>query len=70
MQEKTVHIPKISCGHCVAAIKREAGEIEGVASVEGDIATKNITFRFGPPATWEEISAVLAELGYPAEPFA
>lgn len=65
MQEKTVHIPNISCNHCVATIKREVGIVAGVSSVEGDAATKNITFKFDSPATLEEIAALLVELGYP-----
>ncbi len=28
MEEKTVHIPTISCGHCVATIKREVEDIK------------------------------------------
>ena len=43
MSEKTVHIPNISCGHCVMAVKNEAGEIPGVTKVDGDPNTKNVT---------------------------
>ena len=47
MEEKTVHIPGISCGHCVNTIKNEVGELEGVQSVEGDENTKMMTFKWG-----------------------
>jgi len=66
MEEKTVNIPKISCGHCVMAIKREVGEVEGVQSVEGDENTKKVTIKWAAPATWEKIAGTLDELGYPA----
>ena len=67
MQEKTVTIPNISCGHCVTTITRELGEIPGVGEITGDAGSKRMTVRWQKPATWEEIAAVLAEIGYPAE---
>ena len=66
MDEKTVHISGISCGHCVMTITREVGELEGVSSVEGDEKRKKVTFRWESPASWEKITDTLKELGYPA----
>jgi len=66
MEEKTVHIPFISCGHCVTTVRREIGKLEGVTSVEGNEKTKMVTIRWTSPATWEKISATLKEVGYPA----
>jgi copper chaperone len=65
MNEKTVHIPGINCGHCVANIKREVAEIKGVSSVEGDPTSKNVTIEWDAPADWDQIKATLAEIGYP-----
>ncbi len=67
MDEKTVHISGISCGHCVMTITREVGELEGVRSVEGDEKTKKVTFGWESPASWEKITDTLKELGYPAD---
>ena len=67
MEEKSVHVPSISCGHCVMTIKREVGEMEGVKSVEGDETTKTVTVKWDNPATWEKITDTLKEVGYPAE---
>ncbi len=67
MTEKKVHIPAISCGHCVMTIKREVGELAGVSSVEGDQNTKDVTIAWDDPATWEKIAATLDEIGYPAQ---
>jgi copper chaperone len=67
MSEKTVNIPNISCGHCVATIKRELGEIKGVASVDGDVQGKNVTVKWAEPASWKQIADTLAEIGYPAK---
>jgi copper chaperone CopZ len=67
MEEKKVHIPTISCGHCVMTIKREVEELEGVNSVEGDEKTKMVSIKWENPATWDKIAETLKETGYPAE---
>lgn len=66
METVKLHVPNINCGHCVMSIKREVGELAGVASVEGDVATRDVEISFGPPATLEGIKALLNEIGYPA----
>lgn len=68
MTERTVDVPAIHCGHCVRAIAMEVEEVDGVVSIEGDPATKKVTVRFEPPATWEAIAAAMTEAGYPPAP--
>ena len=65
MEEKIVNIPAISCGHCMMAIKREVGDLEGVTSVEADENAKTASFKWESPATWEKIADTLKEAGYP-----
>lgn len=65
METKTVKIPDISCGHCLATVKREAGEVTGVKSVEGDVESKQVTFEYDSPDTWGKIEAALKDAGYP-----
>ncbi len=65
MEKKTVSIPDISCGHCLMTVKREAGGVAGVKSVEGDVASKQVTIQWDAPATWEKIEAALKDAGYP-----
>ncbi len=67
MEEKTVHIPNISCSHCVMTIKNELGEIDGVKFVDGDTLTKTVTIRWKAPANWNIITRILDEIGYPPE---
>lgn len=67
MEKATLSIPKISCGHCVMAIKRELGEMKGIRSVEGDPGKKAITVEWDAPASLEKIKATLKEINYPAE---
>lgn len=65
MDTKTFRVPNIHCNHCVMTIKRELGELEGVASVTGDAETKTVTVQWESPATWDGIKALLTEINYP-----
>ena len=66
MEKQTFTIPKISCGHCVNAIKTELDDLEGIVSVAGDPQSKEIVVEFNPPATEAAIKATLEEINYPA----
>ncbi len=66
MEKETLKIPKISCGHCVNAIREELGEMDGVRSVEGVPNDKIITVQWESPATLESIKNKLKEINYPA----
>ena len=67
MQTLTVHVPNISCAHCVHTIQTELGDLPGVTSVRADEPTKVVTVAFAPPATRSGIEALLAEINYPAD---
>ena len=66
MDTKTLIVPNISCGHCVMAIKRELGEMEGVTKVDGDPGKKEITLEWDAPASLDKIKSTLSEINYPA----
>ena len=66
MTTVTLHIPNISCAHCVHTIKTEVGELPGVKTVEASEQTKVVTIAFDPPADRAGIEALLAEIDYPA----
>ena len=66
MEKKTFTIPGISCGHCVNAIKTELNELDGVATVEGDIEGKSVEVEWDAPATEDIIKDKLTEINYPA----
>ncbi len=66
METKTFSIPNITCGHCVMAIQRELGEIEGISKVEGDPEKKEIVVDWDAPATLERIKSTLEEINYAA----
>ncbi len=67
MTTETFTIPKISCKHCVMAVKNELLELDGVAGVDGDPETKSITVDFSAPVTRETLLSTLEEINYPAE---
>lgn len=68
MSTVTLLVPNISCHHCVRTISQEVGALAGVKSVSADADTKRVTVEFAPPATEEQIRALLIEIGYaPAE---
>jgi len=66
MNTLTLHVPNISCAHCVHTIKTEVGELAGVKTVEANEQTKVVTIAFEPPADRAGIEALLAEIDYPA----
>ena len=66
MQRTTLSIPNISCGHCVASIKNELSEMDGVKTVDGSPEDKQITVEWESPATLDKIKETLKEINYPA----
>jgi copper chaperone len=67
MEKQTLHIPNITCGHCVMSIKNELSGLEGVKMAVGDPESKRVTVEWEPPATIEGIKNTLKEMNYPAE---
>jgi len=64
METKTVNVPNIGCNGCVNSIKNEVSDIPGVVSVDGLVDAKQITVNWQAPATWEQITAKMAEIDY------
>lgn len=68
MEEKTVNVPNISCGHCVTTIEREVGEVSGVEAVKAEQETRNVKISWDPDATdWVVIEEAMTEIDYPPE---
>lgn len=65
MTSKTVTVSNITCGHCVATIQREVGELDGVSSVDGDQATRQVKISWDPETTdWVVIEDLMKEINY------
>ena len=55
-------VEDMSCGHCVAAITKAVGEVDGDARVEVDLAAKRVLIHSTHGAG--ELSAAIQEAGY------
>ncbi len=66
MEKRIFSIPDISCGHCVAAVKDELEEMEGVSTVVGNLDDKAVTVEWDFPATLDKILEKLDEINYPS----
>ena len=66
MNTTTYTIAAIHCMHCTHTIETELRELAGVELVRTDLAAKQVTVTFGPPADDGKIRALLAEIEYPA----
>lgn len=68
MMRKTVKVPGISCGHCVATIEREVGGLTGVDAVNAEEGSRKVTVSWDPDTTdWVVIEEHLKEINYPPE---
>ena len=54
----------MTCGHCVKAVTEEVSAIEGVESVEIDLATGVVTVAAATDPTREQMAAAVDEAGY------
>ena len=67
MEKQDFTVPNITCGHCVAAIKDELSELEGVGNVSGNPESKVMHVEWDAPATLATIKDKLQEINYPSE---
>lgn len=69
MSSRTVRVPNISCGHCVATVEREVGDLEGVTRVRALLDDQQVTVEWDDGRTsWGEIETLMTEINYPPEP--
>jgi len=54
----------MTCGHCVAAVEREVGAIEGVTGVAVDLPTGGVVVTSTRPIAHDEMTAAIDEAGY------
>ena len=65
MNNKTVSVPAINCGHCTNTIEMELSEMTGVTNVSANADTKQVVIEWDEPATWEGIESLLKEIDFP-----
>jgi copper ion binding protein len=65
IQEATLSVPDVSCGHCVQTINSTLSALTGVEAVSTDIATKSVNLRYDSNVvSMEQIETALDDVGY------
>ncbi|GGD07555.1 heavy-metal-associated domain-containing protein [Nocardioides daphniae] len=64
MSTATYTVSGMTCGHCVASVKEEVGEVPGVTDVEVVLETGQLTVTSDEPVDAAAVSAAVAEAGY------
>jgi copper chaperone len=64
MQEIHLKVPDMSCGHCVGAIQRALGVVDGVTAVDASLDTKLVIVKGDRDLNAEEILAAVRGAGY------
>lgn len=59
-----LNLPDMSCGHCAGTVTKAVKSVDPQASVDVDLATKNVTITSSADA--KALEAALKEAGYPA----
>lgn len=68
MQNITLSVPDISCGHCTSSIENGLSKLAGVDSVSADVATKTAHISFDEATlSIDAILAALDDLGFEAK---
>jgi copper chaperone CopZ len=63
--KNTIVVENIKCGGCSNTIVKSLQKIEGVTEVDINIETQEITIESDTEINMENITAKLAQLGYP-----
>lgn len=64
---RTYTVTGMTCGHCVASVREEVGELPGVAEVEVELASGRLTVS-GSSIDDAAVRAAVAEAGYEVAP--
>ena len=65
MENKTLKVTGMSCGHCVNAITGEISALPGLADVKVDLKGGTVSFSYDPSITpFAVIEAAIVDAGY------
>ena len=65
MSETTTwHVTGMHCGHCVASVREEIGELPGVEQVDVVLESGEVTVVSTDPLDRDAVSAAVEEAGY------
>ena len=60
----TYAVAGMTCGHCVASVTEEVGELPGVSDVSVDLDSGRLTVTAEPPVGADQVRAAVEEAGY------
>jgi copper chaperone len=64
MSTSSYTVTGMTCGHCVASISEEIGEITGVRDVAVELSTGQVTVTSDDPLDQADVRAAVEEAGY------
>ena len=64
----TVTAPDIVCDGCANAIRNALSRVEGVSSVQVDVAAKKVSVTHGDHLARADVEKALDNAGFPVEP--
>ena len=64
MSISTYTVSGMTCGHCIASVTEEIGEIDGVQEVAADLASGQVVVTSDGPVDPADIRAAVEEAGY------
>jgi copper chaperone len=64
MSTSTYTVTGMTCGHCVASVTEEIGEIDGVTAVVVDLPTGAVTVESNHPLDDTAVRDAVTEAGY------
>jgi copper chaperone len=67
MEQRTYTVTGMTCGHCVASVKEEVGELPGVQSVAVELESGALTVT-GEAVSDDAVKAAVQEAGYAVTP--
>lgn len=64
MTTTTFTVTGMTCDHCVAAVRGEVAKIDGVTSVDVELASGSVTVESDGPVDRGSVAAAVDEAGY------
>lgn len=64
MSTQTVQVEGMTCGHCASSVREEIGRIDGVSSVDVELATGRVTITSAAPVDTADVGNAVTEAGY------
>ena len=64
MSTSTYTVSGMTCGHCIASVTEEIGEIDGVQEVAADLASGQVVVTSDGPVDPADIRVAVEEAGY------